>query len=967
MSTDCNGIQLTKEVIENQTRLDAMKDAFNSNKTITDMYGKVNDINENSLASKAMEEILKMQDESLVLDDAFILTDGQKRRFELQLKKHSKDMSTPLGRMEAIYKIPSAISVKTPVTKRFYQNLDRMKNFERNALLEQGNSMTAVYENIRKAFIEEGIDKGWFGQDPKFITKLKKYENKLRYSDNPEFIFEVQSKVSELIKSQDGSLIRDFNTLITLNPAEFKKAKKEGVSGIKYGKALEGDRIGKQYNPHVIEAVETARKYLNKMGKVNVQGLRALREAVWLKNTNEEYTKSKFAAITTNKTLRAFDKNIDAAIERIEKGIKEGGYYPQIMLNDAIKLKGKVNELYAQTSPGVIDAQTKIIAEDLSDMIKTNMPSNVKAQNSLLERRYSENPFFILEQYGSQAIQFNKLNTTAREYQRVMKVLSNHKIDAKYIKGLSNWAESEFTIATKGLQNRPEWLNTTIRNVRLFETVKAMGLGVTGAIRNVASAQFFFTSLGRSKLKQTTNLLKSGEIISGDSTISYKELTEAVGKIQGFTFGDIGQELYAEGILSKEGSEKLDFKYNDQTGQIEVMKSRDEGFYPMIDFLKENIPGSNLLGKAINKTPNALLFFHQKGENFTRKKMFNHAFVDALNTYKMNPEYWEKHQGNNINIKNPMSNKIVKDAANVALFAVNRFAGEYALHAKSRLLTGHPGKVDINKKLLNKLEVGATAVTSLGTGLLHYPMFFMDMQYKMLEGTVYGLMSKSFRGSPEARYLANQAAITSFIGLLSVGFNANFFNIFENDLIKKIQNLFRNIQGPDPDELNPDGSIKDNAKGYYGIASDFTGPIVDDLFFGMMAMGLINMPDSDIARMAFGYDKYLESQGADAKQRAYWNRLGTAVGFGANKLAPSFNRGTLLTDILPMIFSAYPTPETRYLNTKTKEFLGLKTKRVKGSGAYLYKKTTKPSKSNDRLKNQIKLQRLMDDLERMGN
>ena len=133
MSTDCNGIQLTKEVIENQTRLDAMKNAFNSNKTITDMYGKVNDINENSLASKAMEEILKMQDESLVLDDAFILTDGQKRRFEFQLKKHSKDMSTPLGRMEAIYKIPSAISVKTPVTKRFYQNLDRMKNFERNA------------------------------------------------------------------------------------------------------------------------------------------------------------------------------------------------------------------------------------------------------------------------------------------------------------------------------------------------------------------------------------------------------------------------------------------------------------------------------------------------------------------------------------------------------------------------------------------------------------------------------------------------------------------------------------------------------------------------------------------------------------------------------------------------------------------------------------------------------------------
>tara|TARA_R100000278_G_C5477266_1_gene166935 strand:+ start:13224 stop:16142 length:2919 start_codon:yes stop_codon:yes gene_type:complete len=971
--TDCNNTLLTKEVIENKERLSRMVKAYNDSNLRVEMYGKINDINDGTRSVLEMEQILKMQDEALVLDDAYLLTPRQERRFYSDLKKHDRQMQSPLGRLEALYKIPAAISRKTPATKRFYQNLDRMKNFERNALLIQGNAMKNIYSNIRKAYIEEGIANRFFA--PKVIKKLKEYEDKLRFSDDPEFIFETQEKIKKIVESNEGAFIRDFNTLIALSPKDLKKAIKEGVQGLKYGKDIEEKqgRIGTAYNSHVIDAVNNARIYLNEMGKVNIQALKTLREAIWLKTVNEEYSDSRKIVNLTNRKLKSIDKNIEAAVQRIELGMKEGGYYPQVLLNDAIRLKGQVNKLLEQESYKGIDDQVSVIAEDLTAMLKTNLPANVKAQNTLLERRFSENPFFILEQYGSQAIQFNKLNTIAREYQRVLKVMQNPKLTASYLKGLSNFIDSEFTIATKGLQNRPEWLNKLTRNVRLFETLKAMGLGITGAIRNVASAQFFMAHMGLSAIRTVKAALKTGNIINEKkvgnvkvkSAISYSQLAETVGKIQGFTFGDIGQELYAEGILSKEGAEKLDFKYNDETGQVEVRENRSAGFYPVIDFIKAQInkvpvPGGDGQGvtSLLSKTPEILLSFHRWGENYTRKKMFNYAFVESLLNYQKNPEYWLKHNGDKINLESPMTNKIVKDAANVALFVVNRFAGEYALHAKSRILTGHPGKVDINNKLLNKLEVGATSLTSLGTGLLHYPMFFMDMQYKVLEGTVYGLMSKSFKGSPEARYLGNYAAITAFIGLASVGLNANLFNIFENDLIKKIQNLFRNIQGPDPDELNPNGTIKDNAKGYYGIASDFTGPIVDDLAFLMMASRFIEMPDNDIMRMAFGYDKYLESQGGEAKDRAFWNRLGTFSGFMANKALPSIHNGRAFSDMPRHVFAAYPTPEIK----KIRKWTGLfKQSKIKGSNYFLNKKNVRKKDKNS---NSIKLDQLLRDLNR---
>jgi len=289
--------------------------------------------------------------------------------------------------------------------------------------------------------------------------------------------------------------------------------------------------------------------------------------------------------------------------------------------------------------------------------------------------------------------------------------------------------------------------------------------------------------------------------------------------------------------------------------------------------------------------------------------MFRMALVDALESYRSQPEYWAKHNGHKLSSANWQGNHLAKKGSQLALFMVNQMAGEYSLHAKSRLLTGHPGKVSVDGTLLNKMEVGVTAATSLATGLLHYPMFISDMQYKKVEGAIHSIGARQWN-SPENQYLARYASFYAFIQAMSIVFNMDLNRVFENDTIDRFFEISREITGPEPEDLKPDGTLKDNARGYYGVLGQVTGPIVDDLSFGMMSTGLLSMPDSWFQRTIFGYDRLLESDDGDAKERAYWNRMGTAFGFFGNKVVPAARDGRGL-DIAGHMFGLWPSSHTR--------------------------------------------------------
>lgn len=915
-SIACNNTLVTKETIKNRDRINEAISYFNSKKLTTQIYGKIGSLEDNSPATRALETFLKDQDEGLVLDESFGLKDSQIRRLKLRIDEHERQMNKPLGYLESIIKIPAAVMRKTPFAKDFYQNLDVMKNYERNKMLVQATALKSVTRSFRLAYQEAGFKTGYYTIDT--FKKIAKLENEAKLTDDPQTLKEISKDLNQIIKADEGALIRDYNTLISMTDAEFKKAKKEGIRGQKYGADVEkkAGRFGQGYSPHILDAVEQSRLYLNDMGNVNKNALRIMRDAVWVKVSGKTYADNKGATIY-NPTLKSLDKSVNEAIKRIEIGMKQGGYFPQIAVSEVMHLKAKFNKILNAKSVTNMSQLTAEISRDMDSMIQLNPPSNIKARNELVQRRWAENPLFVLEQYGAQAIQFNKLNSIALEYEKILKILNHPNLQKggpKYLEGLADFIHDEYTLATKGLQNRPEWLNDTVRTIRMAETMKAMGLGITGAIRNVAAVQFFFTNMGLSTIARTKDLYKNGVIPSSKmpgGQLAYSSLVERVGKIQGFEFADIGLELVAEGILTKEGAEKLDFRFNDQTGQIEAKNKRSTTW--------QNFE------KIANMGVSKSLLFHRWGENFSRKYMFRSAFIEALEKYRSNPEYWVKNGGDRLDLDNPMANKLIKDAANVALFAVNKFAGEYALHAKSRVLTGHPGKTNINGEVINKAEVNVTAATSLATGLLHYPMFFMDMQYNMIKGGVYSAMAKQW-DSPEIKYIAKYAAVFTFIQGLSVLLNTDFNRIAENDTIEKMKSLYANIQGPDPDQVNPDGTLKDNAKGLYGLINEVTGPSVDDMFFLLMHNGVMNLPDSELGRIAFGYDRYLETQNAEAKDRAFWNKLGTFSGFMANKALPAI-RNARGWDITRHAFAAYPSEFTRNSRDwigEEKELMGIK-------------------------------------------
>ena len=76
----------------------------------------------------------------------------------------------------------------------------------------------------------------------------------------------------------------------------------------------------------------------------------------------------------------------------------------------------------------------------------------------------------------------------------------------EFIKSMRTFIEDTFQIATKGLMERPDWVNGTVRALMAVETLKSMGLSVNGAIRNGASGMYFFVENGVLAAKKSIEL-----------------------------------------------------------------------------------------------------------------------------------------------------------------------------------------------------------------------------------------------------------------------------------------------------------------------------------------------------------------------------------------------------------------------------------------------------------------------------
>tara|TARA_B100001029_G_scaffold53096_1_gene42565 strand:- start:6624 stop:9317 length:2694 start_codon:yes stop_codon:yes gene_type:complete len=767
----------------------------------------------------------------------FEFTKGMMNRLTREINKLDTTYKEgSLGVMQKYFYVGESLANYSPVTRVFYSKVNESINFERNRLDYYLQHSKEISDHIRSALVtESGLPK----------RKIKSMQKEFA---------ELEKKIlGGASQSEQADFLKRYDELFTFNGENVLNQYVELMSMPK------GEYVKKQfgYNKDIREATKKSRKVLDKMGGVLVNGLDRMENVVKLLSDSPVHDKS---------TLN-FSKRINEAKKRIRKGIESGDYLPHVLLENVAELNyGMRNVMEANTSKNY-----KVKAEQLVDRIEGMVPGVAQARNDILNNVWSKNPFLILDRYSKDVIAFNKINFIQEAFIPAMRRFQVEDINPEFVRSMRTYLEDTFQVATKGMGERPDWVNNIVRTTMAIETLKSMGLSFTGAIRNGASALWYFGSQG---------MRTSMDAVRKYNSTYSKELAN-IEREQGFTFTEGGKELIAEGLVPSSVKE-TDIKYNPMTGKVEYV---DKGIKKTLD---------PLLDKAVSFS----LVFHRFTENSTRKWMFRVAYVQAKerllghkvlvpkeNTFDTETTAAEYTKANEA--------AIIRKATNFATKAVNNFAFEYASHAKARAVGGiAPTKLDANGQpvMTAKNYMGALGEVSLQ--FMHYPMSFAALQARNMIGAKDALMSRQWNAY-ELRNSMRFYGITLLSYALSVGLNLDITNLFQNDTVTRLKDL-ADYMTMEPEEM--EGRKR-------GLINDFTGPIVGDMLYAANVFQLYETPDEHWKKVLTGYIDYYEDGDAPEflledrlKGKKEWYEKSNAW----KKLSISLDR--LLTKDLPAIW-----------------------------------------------------------------
>ena len=777
--------------------------------------------------------------------------------------------SGKLGTFRKYFYVADAIANKSPVTRMFYENVNMAINYERNNMDAYLSYSKSIASHIRNALVNKGdMSKS---EAKKYMKRMQELETEIMRAGTADDTNEYYREYSKLFNEHGADVVNDYIKLMEMNKETYQKEK------------------GK-YPRDVRLAVEESNELLEQMGKVLVNGLDRM----------ENVVKQMYDSPILPKSARIYTERINEAKKKIGKGIKEGGYLPHYLLDNIVELNYRMRGLMEAKD---ISAKDNTM-NNLLSQIETMVPDQAKSRNELLNNIWAKNPFFILTQYSKDVIAFNKINFIQEQYIPAMRRMQKEDASLEFVRDMRDYIEDTFQIATHGLMERPDWVNGTVRAIMAVETLKSMGLSVTGALRNGASAAYFFTQNG---------VLSAGRAI-GKYNSHYQGILGEIESEQGFKFTEAGRELVAEGLIPSEGVNVSDIKFDPLTNSVSY---RDKGVLKKLDPL-------------IDKTVGKSLVFHRFTENATRKWMFRVAWVEAFETLK----------GHNIVDQKGYKDAEVADKANTralermatrfAVKAVNSFAFEYAAHAKARVVGGTaPRSTELTADGKPKMQGRdyATALGEVGFQFLHYPMSFLNLQSKVARGAYDAALSSQW-DAPEMKQALRFAGIYMAVGSLSVATNLDLTNTLENDTVERLKDLADYFTEDEKD-------LKGRKR---GMVNDFTGPIVGDMLYALNMFQMYKMPDSEIGKMLTGYmDFYAEGDVPDwvnpkkkidtTEKRNMWNRLNVEWARLMTKNIPALRDGRGV-DILRHELGWYPRShlkeKRKWVNKYAQRYLGLK-------------------------------------------
>ena len=503
---------------------------------------------------------------------------------------------------------------------------------------------------------------------------------------------EYYREYKKLFDDHGADVINDYITLMEMDKGTYQTEKNK-------------------YPRDVRLAVEESNELLKQMGGVLTNGLDRMQNVV----------KQIYDSPILPKSARKYVDRIKEAKKKIADGIDRGGYLPHYLLDNVVEMNYRMRGLAEAKN---ISSKDQAM-ENLISRIETMVPDQARSRNELLNNIWAKNPFFILTQYSKDVIAFNKINFIQEQYIPAMRRMQKEDTDLAFVRDMRDYIEDTFQVATHGLMERPDWVNGTVRALMAVETLKSMGLSVTGAIRNGASAAYFFTQNG---------LLSAGRAI-GKYNSHYQGILGEIEAEQGFKFSEAGRELVAEGLIPSEGVNVSDIKYDPLTNSVSY---RDKGILKKLDPLIDKAVGGSLV-------------FHRFTENATRKWMFRIAWVEAVNSFAF--EYAAHAKASAIGGTAPRSTELTAD-----------------------------GKPKMQSRDY------ATALGEVAFQFLHYPMSFLNLQSKIARGAYDAALSGQW-DAPELKQALRFAGIYMAVQSLSIATNLDLTNTLENDTVERLKEL----------------------------------------------------------------------------------------------------------------------------------------------------------------------------------
>ena len=802
----------------------------------------------------------------LPFNSDFKFSEGMVNRVKREIDNIERNYkSGKIGVFRKYFYVPDAIANKSPVTRMFYENVNMAINYERNNMDQYLSYSKSISKHIRNALISEtGMSKK---EVKKYQQRMQELETKILSAGTEDNTSEYYREYTDLFNQNGGKVIEDYIKLM-----EMDKKTYSAESG--------------KYSRDTRLAVEESRELLDRMGKVMLNGLERM----------ENVVKITYDSPILPKNARNYIKRIKEARERIKVGMDRGGYLPHYVLDSVVEMNYRMRGLMEAKD---VNSKNKAV-ETLIGRIETMIPDQAKGRNENINNIWAKNPFFILTQYSKDVIAFNKINFIQEQYIPAMRRMQKEDVDIEFVRDMRHFIDDTFQIATKGLMERPDWVNATVRVLMAVETLKSMGLSVTGAIRNGASAAYFFTQNG---------VLSAARAV-GKYHSHYEGTLSEIEKEQGFKFKEAGRELIAEGLIPSEGVNVSDIKYDPIKNTVSY---RDKGVLKILDPRIDQIVGKSLM-------------FHRFTENATRQWMFRIAWVEAYETLN----------GHSVvdaaKFKDPGSaNKkaIERMATKFAIKAVNTFAFEYAAHAKARAIGGTaPRSTELSADGKPKMQAKDynTALGELAFQFMHYPMSFLNLQSKIVKGSYDALLSGQY-DAPELKQALRFAGIYMAVQALSLATNLDLTNTLENDTVERLQDLAEYFTGDD-----------EKLERKRGMVNDFSGPIVGDMLYALNMFQLYKMPDEEWAKMLTGYiDYYGKGDVPDwvnpkkkidtEEKRNMWNRMNVELARWRTKNIPALRDGRGI-DIIRHELGWYPRSELKEgrktINKYAKEYFGFK-------------------------------------------